>query len=332
MSKQIKNKAQIHCAIVGFSMAKNTPKKQLFENGEVKTVDNINPYLMDAPNFFIKPILTPICNVPKMTKGSQSADGGNFILSAEEKDKLLKQEPFVSKWIKPYLGAYEFINNKKRWCLWLKDAPLEELQKSEFVRERIEKVREFRLKSVKHATRRNANTPALFQEIRQPKTQFLVIPEFSSTRRKYIPVCYLNPKTICSNRLFLMPNAQVYHFGILTSNVHMTWVRTVCGRLETRYSYSNTIVYNNFPWPTPTDKQKLAIKKTAQAILDARELYPNWSLAELYNPNTMPKELKEAHKENDRAVMQAYGFDENTAESDIVKELFELYKKYGRSK
>ena len=323
MSKQIKNKAQVHCAIVGFSMAKNTPKK-LFSDGRMVIAKNINPYLMDAPNFFIKPILTPICNVPKMTKGSQSADGGNFILSAEEKDKLLKQEPFVSKWIKPYLGAYEFINNKKRWCLWLKDVSPEELQKSEFVRERIEKVREFRLKSVRYDTLRSANTPALFQEIRQPKTRFLVIPEVSSEKRKYIPIGYLYPDTICSNKLFLIPDSQNYHFGILTSNVHMSWTRTVCGRLGLGYQYSSA-VYNNFPWPTPTDKQKLAIEKTAQAILDARALYPDCSLATLYNELTMPIELRKAHKANDKAVMQAYGFKENMSESDIVKELFKLY-------
>ena len=266
-----------------------------------------------------------------MIKGSQPTDGGNLILSIEEKDDLVSKYPQIEPYIHRYIGSDEFINNKFRYCLWLVNANPAVLRSCPPVLERIEKVRQMRLASQKAATQKWADYPTLFTENRQPESDYLFVPSVSSENRRYIPVGYMTKNVITSNLAFVVPNASLYHFGILTSNVHNAWMRAVCGRLEMRYRYSNTIVYNNFPWPTPTDQQKAKIDQTAQAILDARALYPDSSLADLYNEAAMPPQLRKAHQDNDRAVMQAYGFDPKVftddKESFIVAELFKLYKK-----
>ena len=255
-------------------------------------------------------------------------DGGGFILSDEEKDELLEKEPLAAKWIRPYVGAYEFINNKSRWCLWLVGANPHELKQCKTVMRRVESVRDFRANSVAAGTRKFAETPTLFCQIAQPDTDYIIVPSASSERRRYIPIGFVSKEVIASNLVFLIPEATLFHFGVLTSNVHMAWMRTVCGRLKSDYRYAKDIVYNNFPWPTPTDEQKAKIEQTAQAILDARALYPDCSLADLYDEVAMPPELRKAHQANDKAVMQAYGFwGKINTESACVAELMRIYKK-----
>jgi hypothetical protein len=261
-----------------------------------------------------------------MRFGSMPRDGGGFTLSDEEKTELLAMEPLAEKWIRPYLGSREFINNKSRWCLWLVGANPGEVKKCPVVMQRVESIREFRANSVAAGTRKFADTPTLFCQIAQPDTEYIAVPGVSSERRRYIPIGFLPHTTIASDLLFLIPDATLYHFGILTSNVHNAWTRAVCGRLEMRYRYSKDIVYNNFPWPDATDEQKAAVEKLAQAILDARTQYPENSLADLYDPLTMPEELLKAHKELDRAVMKLYGFNKDITEAEIVAALMACYQ------
>ena len=243
-------------------------------------------------------------------------------MSEEEKNTLLLKYPEITRYVHLFLGSDEFINNKKRYCLWLQNANPSDLRKCAPVKERIEQVREMRLASTKAATRQWADKPTLFTENRQPDSTYIMVPSVSSEQRRYIPIGFLDADIIASNLALILPNASLYHFGVLTSNVHMAWMRAVCGRLKSDYRYSNTIVYNNFPWPTPTDEQKAKIEQTAQAILDARNLYPNDSLADLYDERTMPPELRRAHQQNDKAVMQAYGFSiRDTTESTCVAAL-----------
>lgn len=323
---EAKVKAHVHCVIVCFSLH-DRAKKAIFFNDIVKYVKNINSYLMEAPDIFIESRTTPLCDVPKIRFGSMPRDGGGFILSDEEKNELIKKEPISASWIHPYLGAYEFINNKTRWCLWLVDATPHEIKQSPYVMKRIESVREFRANSVAAGTRKFAETPTLFCQIAQPDSDYIAVPETSSERRKYIPIGFLSKNVIASNLLFLIPNASLYHFGILTSNVHNAWMRTVCGRLKSDYRYAKDIVYNNFPWPSPTAEQKAKIEQTAQEILNARALYPDSSLADLYDELTMPVELRRAHQHNDKAVMQAYGFwGKLNTESECVAELMKMYQ------
>ena len=260
-------------------------------------------------------------------------DGGGFILSEEEKDSLINREPLTSKWIHLYLGAEEFLKNKKRYCLWLLGADPSEIAKCPTVMQRIQRVRDFRLASKAAGTRRFAETPALFCQIAQPtEGSYIPVPETSSGRRKYIPMGFLSHDVIASNLLFLIPDASLYHFGVLESNVHMAWMRTVCGRLKSDYRYSKDIVYNNFPWPSPSDEQRGRIEQTAQAILDARALYPNSSLADLYDPLLMPPELRKAHQANDREVMRAYGLSiKDTSEEDCVAFLMKMYQNLTKS-
>ena len=325
-------KAHVHCVIIGFSTANNEKAKLIFENPPdpisqmPQVCQSINAYLADAPCVFIEKQSKPVCNVPVMTKGSQPTDGGFFIVTEKEYDDFLRQVPDATQFILPYLGAEEFINNKKRYCLWLKNVSPHVIQKNPLLVERINSVRKFRLSSKKEATKKQAATPTLFTEDRQPASNYIAIPEVSSERRIYVPMGFLTPDIICSNKLQLIPNATLYHFGILTSIVHMSWMRTVCGRLEMRYDYSGSIVYNNFPWCEPTDAQKSAIEKTAQAILDARALYPDCSLADLYDEATMPPELRKAHQANDRAVMKAYGYASSMTEPEIVADLMKRYQ------
>lgn len=320
-------KAHVHCVIVGFSVAENTADKRLFDNGIEKAVKNINAYLVEAPNVFIESRSKSICDVPPMVYGNKPTDGGHLFLTVEEREIAISKEPHIERYIKQIYGATEYINNKKRYCLWLVGANPNELRKSSFIMNRVEQVRKFRSESTKEATQRSAETPTLFQEIRHPSTEYVIIPRHSSENRKYIPFGFVTPEIIVNDAVQIIPESTLYHFGVLTSNVHMAWMRAVCGRLEMRYRYSKDIVYNNFPWCNPTDAQKAKIEKTAQAILDARSQFPEASLADLYNPLTMPPELRKAHHENDKAVMQAYGFAKDTTESEIVAELFRMYER-----
>ena len=324
-------KAHVHCVIIGFSDTPTDMPKLLFDNGQVIEAKNINGYLIDAPDIFVESRNKALCNIPLMTKGSQPTDDGNLIIEADEYEDFLAKEPNAQKFVRPFVGAKEFLNKKKRWCLWLIGASPTELKALPLVRKRIEAVREFRLKSKKEATRKKAEMPTLFDERRTSKTTYIIVPRHSSENRKYIPMGFECPNVIASDAVLIIPDASLYHFGVLESNVHMAWMRAVCGRLKSDYRYSKDVVYNNFPWPSPTPEQEAKIKATAQTILDARALYPDSSLADLYDPAFMPKELLQAHRQNDRAVMQVYGFSTKMTESECVAELFKLYEKYANS-
>lgn len=321
------SKAAVHCVIVGFSSKNTQIRKSLFlKDGSKISASNISPYLVDAPTVFIQRRSIPICNVPSIYRGSQPTDDGNLILTIEEKEQLLKAEPQAIELIRPYMMGKDFIDRKTRYCLWLVDASPNVLKRCPKVLERVDKVRAFRLASKKAATRAKAETPTLFDENHECKTDYIAIPKVSSERRRYIPMDYLSKEIIAGDKLFMMPNASLYSFGILESNVHMAWMRTVAGRLKSDYSYSNTIVYNNFPWANTTDEQRQRVEKTAQGILDARALYPDSSLADLYDPLTMPIELRKAHIANDKAVMAAYGFSTKMTEADCVAALMKMYQ------
>lgn len=322
-------KAHVHCVIVGFSCAVNEKPRMLFTGNRMQTVDNINAYLIEAPNIFIESRKLPISNVPEMVYGNKPTDGGFLFLSVEEY-KSIKNDKELAKWVKQIYGATEYINNKHRYCLWLVGMKPEELRKYHFIRERVEKVRKFRMASTKEATRRSAESPMLFQEIRQPDSEYIILPRHSSQSRKYIPFGFVSPEIIVNDAVQIVPNANIYHFGIMMSNIHMAWMRAVCGRLKSDYRYSKDIVYNNFPWPDATDAQKAKIEQTAQGILDARALYPDSSLADLYDELTMPPELRKAHQKNDQAVLAAYGIKKGDAayssESACVAELMRRYQ------
>ncbi|MCD8142160.1 MAG: methylase [Clostridiales bacterium] len=324
---EAKIKAHVHCVIIGFSVATNNKKRIIYVDGRSQVADNINSYLLDAEDIFVESRALPLCDVPRMFFGSMPRDGGGFVLTEAEKEELIKNEPIAKKWIKLYLGADEFINNKKRYCLWLVNAEPNELRSSKEVMRRISLVKAFRASSKAAATRKFAATPTLFCQIAQPDSDYIIVPGVSSEKRRYVPMGFMDKETIASNLVQIIPNATLYHFGVLTSNVHMAWMRAVCGRLKSDYRYSKDIVYNNFPWPTPTEAQKAKIEQTAQAILDARALYPDSSLADLYDELTMPPELRRAHQQNDRAVMQAYGFSvRDMTESSCVAELMRRYQ------
>lgn len=322
-------KAHVHCVIIGFSACESKKKKVIYLNdNQSVTADNINGYLLNAPTVFIEKNSKPLCDVPPMVRGSSPIDDGNLLLTIEEKIEYLEKEPQGEKFLRPFMMGKDFIERKPRWCFWLVGANPSELKTCPILLRRIEAVREFRMRSSKAATVQSAATPTLFGEMRPCDSDYIAIPKVSSENRRYIPIEYLRADIIAGDKLFQMPYASLFHFGILTSNVHMAWMRATCGRLEMRYSYSNTIVYNNFPWPNPTEAQKQRIEQTAQAIIDARALYPDSSLADLYDDLTMPVELRKAHQDNDRAVMAAYGFDVRTmTESSCVAELFKLYQK-----
>ena len=324
-------KAHVHCVIVGFSDTSNNKSKLLFDNGNVEEAKNINGYLCDAPDIFIEGRRKPLGNAPEMINGGKPAEGGNLILTEEEKVDLLNANPQAAPYIRHFMMGSDFIQRKPRFCLWLVGANPSILKLCPQVLKRIEAVREFRLASKKEATRKKADFPMLFDEIRDCKTEYVAIPKVSSERRRYVPMDWLDAEVVPGDKLFMIPDASLYHFGILESNVHMAWMRAVCGRLKSDYSYSNSIVYNNFPWPSPTPEQQAKIEASAQAILDARALYPDSSLADLYDPTLMPKELLQAHRQNDRAVMAAYGFSTKMTESECVAELFKLYTKLAGS-
>lgn len=330
---EAKIKAHVHCVIIGFSTAPNPAPKVLYTSDRNQIVQNINGYLLDAENVFVESRSKPLCNVPEIGIGNKPIDGGNYLFTKEEMDDFLQKEPEAKTYFKPWYGSQEFINRCPRYCLWLGDCPPNELRKMPECLKRVEAVRELRLESKSAGTRKLANTPTRFHVENMPKSTYVVIPEVSSERRKYVPMGFMTPDILCSNLVKIVPEATLFHFGVLTSNVHMAWMRAVCGRLEMRYRYSKDIVYNNFPWPTPTDAQKAKIEQTAQAILDARALYPDASLADLYDELTMPPELRTAHQQNDRAVMQAYGFSvRDMTESTCVAALMKMYQQLTHEK
>lgn len=318
-------KAAVHCVIIGFANTK-TDTIYLFIGDEKRKVEHINPYLEDREDYLIPSRKQPLCDVPKMSFGNQPRDGGHFIISSEEREQILAKADGSEKWLRPYIGAEEFIKGKKRWCLWLKKASPNDIKSSRTLYQKVEAVREFRLKSTAKTTNGYAKVPHLFAQITQPdNVDYLVIPSTSSENRDYIPIGFIAYENIASNAVQIIPSATLYHFGILTSDIHMAWMRTVAGRLEMRYRYSKEIVYNNFPWPEPIDSQHEKIESTARQILAARELYPDSSLADLYDRTTMPPELRRAHRDNDRAVRAAYGFPADLGEKEVVARLLELY-------
>jgi len=333
-SNEAKGNAAVYCVIIGFANY-DTNNKSIYEYEDIKgeahelKVKNINPYLVDAKDLFITKRTNPLCNVPTMFKGSQPTDGGNLLFTDNEKMDFLEREPQSLKFLFRFIGSDEYINDITRWCLYLKNASPDELKKMPTVLERVKKVKEMRLNSTKEATRKWASKPTLFTEDRQPKSVFLIIPSVSSENRAYIPIGFQNPSIIVSNLAFVLPNVSLFHFGILTSLMHMAWVKSVCGRLKSDYRYSNTIVYNNFPWPeNPSEKQINAIEERAQKVLDVRFEFPNSSLADLYDPLTMPPALVKAHNDLDKAVDLAYRPQPFTSEANRMVFLFELYEKY----
>ena len=326
---QSNDAAAVYCIIVGFSLFNRTKKFLYTTDNTPKCVSNISPYLIEGDDCFVVAEKDALCNVPKMVFGNQPRDGGHFILTEDEKDAILSKEPDLSKWIHPYMGADEFIKGKKRYCLWLVHASPSEIKGNKTLYEKVESVRVFRVASKAKTTNGYANVPNCFAQMTQPEgVDYLLIPRVSSEKRKYVPIGFFDANTISSDAVQIIPNATLFHFGILTSNVHMAWMRAVSGRLEMRYRYSKEIVYNTFPWCNPTEEQKKKIEQTAQAILDARALYPDSSLADLYDEITMPTELRKAHQANDKAVMQAYGFwGKLNSESACVAELMKMYQK-----
>ena len=327
---EAKIKAHVHCVIIGFSVAASSTPKKLFDGDRYQVANNINGYLLDGENVFVESRSKPICNVPEIGIGNKPIDGGFYLFEKEEMEDFIKKEPSSKKYFRPWYGSREFINQKPRYCLWLGECTPAELKAMPHCMERVKAVREYRLASPSAGTVKLADKPTRFHVENMPKGHYVVIPEVSSEKRRYIPIGYLDDSKLCSNKLRLVPSATLFIFGVLESNVHMAWMRCVCGRLKSDYDYSIKIVYNNFPWPTPTEQQKAKIEQTAQAILDARALYPDSSLADLYDDLTMPPELRKAHQANDRAVMDAYGFTKGTAartsESACVAELMKLYQ------
>ena len=322
------NQASVHCVVVGFSSSPNNKPKKIFDGDKISGVENINFYLTEGEIIFIEAHANHIQDgVPKIVYGNKLVDGKNLIIEADKLDEFLKLELAAEKYIKSLLGADSFINGKKRYCLWLEGVPIETIESMPLVNERVEACRQFRLQSKKAVTRESAATPQLFQEIRQPKTDYIFIPRISSERRFYIPIDFLSANVIATDAAQIVPDATIYHFGILTSSIHMAWVRATCGRLKSDYNYSATVVYNNFVWCEPTARQKRMIERSAQEILNVRADFPDWTLAKLYNEETMPDELRSAHHTNDFNVALAYGFEKFLDdEAKIVAELMKLYK------
>jgi len=325
---EAKIKAHVHCVIVGFSTVPTDRPKVIYEDGQGSQVSHINAYLADAPDVFVSSRSTPLCDVPAIGIGNQPVDNGNYLFTQEEMEAFIRREPWSAQWFRPWYGSREFIHRAPRYCLWLGKCPPSELLKMPECLKRVDAVRDYRLASKRKATVKLADSPTHFQTENMPEGQFILIPKVSSKKRRYIPTGFMDSTVLCSDLVMLMPHATLYHFGVLTSNVHNGWMRTVCGRLKSDYRYSKDVVYNNFPWPTPTAEQKAQIEASAQGILDARALYPDSSLADLYGEhmNLFP-ELVLAHRANDRAVMKAYGFDFKTmSEGACVTALLKLYQ------
>lgn len=326
---EAKYKAHVHVIIIGFSTNSSSIKDKIIfdEKGKPHESERINPYLLNAPNVLITNRTKPLCNVKRMSYGSMPIDDGNLILSAEERETLLKKDQEAGAFIKPYYGGKELLHNEPRYCLWLVGVSPSELKNHSLIIEHINKCREYRMSSNRENTVKAAQTPMLFGEIRQPgQGNVIVLPKVSSEKREYIPSAYLSADNIINGSALLIKHSDLTMFGILNSVVHNAWMRVVAGRLETRYQYSARIVYNNFPWPSIDDKQKGVISKTAQSILDVRKLYPDSSLADLYDPLTMPVELRKAHEANDKAVLKTYGLKPSATEAEIVQHLFKMYE------
>ncbi|MBR4152827.1 MAG: class I SAM-dependent DNA methyltransferase [Selenomonadaceae bacterium] len=322
------NPAHVHCVIVGFSVAPNDKPKFIFDGDKVIIAENINAYLVDGEDIFVESRPNHLQKfVPKMIYGNMPIDDGNYLFTKEEMDEFIKREPASQKYFRSWYGADEFIKGKRRYCLYLGDVPLDEIKTMPLVAERVEAVKNYRLSSKREGTRKLANKPTRFHFENFPHGNYILVPRVSSERRKYIPIGFMEPKAIASDATLIIPSATLYHFGILTSSIHMTWVRAVAGRLESRYRYSATVVYNNFIWCEATARQRRLIEKTAQEILEVRADFSSLTFAELYDEKTMPAELRLAHKANDYAVALAYGL-ENILEdeSKIVAELMKLYK------
>ncbi len=322
------SKAHVHVVVIGFSSCEYNKDKLLFTDNTANIVKNINPYLIDASLLFVKSMKNAICDVPEMITGNRPADGGALIIEQGDYDKFVAEEPKAIPYIKKFIGSKEFINGIPRWCLWLVGVSPSEIRKMPLVAKRVAACRENRLGGAPDR-QKLADTPTIFRETNNPD-YFIVVPKVSSERRRYVPMGFHGNDVIASDLLFIIPNGSIYHFGVLESNVHMAWMRAVAGRLKSDYRYSRDVVYNTFPWPTPTDEQRTDIERTAQSILDARALYPESSLADLYDEVLMPKELREAHRANDRAVMRAYGFSTKMSESECVAELMKMYEELTR--
>lgn len=331
-SSEASIQAHVYVVIIGFSRFRDERRSLFLKDGSETKSENINGYLQSAPNVFIIKRSKPICPAPSMFAGGKPTDGGYLLLTPDEKRELISKDSSCEKWIRPYSMGNEFINKIERYCLWLLDITTDELQDMPLIYERVCAVREMRLLSAKAATRKRAETPWLFDEVRYPKGIYIGIPKVSSSRRKYIPFGFVTNGMIPGDKLFFVETDSPYHFGILMSQFHNAWMRTVAGRLKGDYSYSNTIVYNNFVWPEATNLQKESIERTAKAILDTRSNYPNKSLADLYDPDKMPADLLAAHKANDSAVEAAYGVDFNGDEEKIVAHLFKLYAEKAKEK
>ena len=327
-------KAHVHCVIVGFSKAPNQAKKRIFDNGKEKIVKNINGYLVEADNIVIESRKKPLCKVPEIGVGNKPIDGGNYLFTEDEMQAFIQKEPKAKTYFKKWIGAQEFINQKLRYCLWLGECSPKELFSMPECLKRVENVQNFRLESTSKPTQKLAEKPTRFHVENMPDSNYLLIPRVSSENRKYIPIGFITPDTLSSDSAHIIPNADLYLFGVLTSNVHMAWVRTVCGRLKSDYRYSKDIVYNNFPFPNPTPEQKKLIEKTAQHILDIRAKYPDCSFADMYGDKMyLFSDLVTAHQANDKAVMIAYGFDYKTmTESECVAELMKMYQKLTEGK
>jgi hypothetical protein len=330
-NNEARGKAAVHCVIVGFGLS-DAPEKIIFDYDTPKSephaikATNINPYLVDGVDVVLQRLSKPLCTVPSLVYGSKPVDGGHLLLSEADKGELLSKEPAAERWIRPFMGSEELINGISRYCLWLVECPPDEMRKMSYVIARVEAVKDMRLKSSKEPTRQAAATPSVFGELRQGNSSYLAIPEVSSELRLYLPIAYLTADIIASNKIYMLHNATLYHFGILSSTMHNAWMRAVTGRLESRYQYSTGIVYNNFPWPEPTEKQQAAIEAAAQVVLDTRAKYPTSTLADLYDPLTMPPELVKAHQSLDRAVDAAYGKTAFKTEAERVAFLFERYQ------
>lgn len=318
-------KAHVHVVVVGFSYVE-WKQKLLFDNGQKLEVSNLNAYLCDAPNVFIYSRSTSLCDVPVMGIGNKPIDGGNYLFTKEEKEEFVKREPLSAAYFHPWYGATEFIQQQPRYCLWLGDCSPREIKSMPLCYERVTNVRELRLASKSAGTRKLADTPTRFHVENMPEGTSIIVPRVSSEKRKYVPMGFISQGIFASDSVHLIPSATLYHFGVLESNMHMAWMRAVCGRLKSDYRYSKDIVYNNFPWPEATDEQRAEIAQAAQRILDARQLYPDSSLADLYDPTLMPHELLKAHRDNDRLVMRLYGFPTSMTETECVAQLFKLYQ------
>jgi hypothetical protein len=325
-SNDARGKAAVHCVIIGFSFA-GVKERFIYEGDEKCVAMRINPYLFDAPDVFVESRPRPICRVPLMNFGSMPRDGGGFSLDDVERKELIESEPLAEKWVRPYMGSHEFLNDKPRWCLWLVGADPAEMRKCPKVMRRVRRVKEFRENSKAGATREYADRPTLFCQIAQPDTGYLVVPRVSSERRKYVPLGFMPASVIASDSVFLVPGADMYHFGVLSSILHNIWMRFVCGRLKSDYRYSKDIVYNNFPWPEATLEQKYTISMSARAIISVRNNFKGVSLADLYDPDTMPLELLKVNKVNDSQVMKVYKFPQPDirSENNYVNLLLEKY-------